>query len=112
MNQMGHPAVNLLGANARAIDQAITPSVPAYMTMGETGMEEMSEMRMAAPRNSIPMLGGKGQFGTIDMGGMFTLVKVRENLSGYEDPGDYQFPKGSVARRATGEELKHDGITA
>jgi hypothetical protein len=56
------------------------------------------------------MLMGKGQFGMIDMGGMFTLVKVRENLTGYADPGDYKFPPGSVASVASPDELKRDGI--
>jgi hypothetical protein len=44
---------------------------------------------MAMPRNSIPMLGGQGPFGTIDMGGMFTLVKVRDDMDYGRDPGWY-----------------------
>ena len=52
--------------------------LPSYMTMGENGMGDMGEMQMPVPKNSIPMLMGKGQFGMIDMGGMFTVVKVRE----------------------------------
>jgi hypothetical protein len=82
--------------------------MPNYMTMGTSGMGDM--MHMAAPPNSIPMLGGKGQFGAIDMGGMFTLIKVREKLTGYDDPGDYKFPPGSVAVKATDDELRRDGI--
>jgi hypothetical protein len=70
----------------------------------------MAEMSMGAPKNSIPMMGGKGQFGTIDMGGMFTLVKVREQITGYDDPGDYKFPPGTVAAEATSEELRRDGV--
>ena len=36
----------------------------------------------------IPMVGGAGPFGTITMGGMFTILKVRENLASYDkDPG-------------------------
>jgi hypothetical protein len=32
------------------------------------------------------------------MGGMFTIVKIRENLRSYdEDPGWYQHPAGTVA---------------
>jgi manganese oxidase len=110
MNQMGHSTPNLIGVNGDAIDKAVTPVVPSYMTMGTNGMEEMSEMQMGSAKNSIPMLGGVGQFGTIDMGGMFTVVKVRENLTGYGDPGDYHFPAGTVARKATADELRHDGI--
>ncbi len=110
MNQMGHNVPNMIGVDAVAIDRVVQPVLSNYMTMGTNGMEEMAEMSMAAPKNSIPMLGGKGQFGTIDMGGMFTIVKVREQLTGYDDPGDYQFPPGTVAAEATKDELRRDGI--
>jgi hypothetical protein len=43
---------------------------------------------------------GSGQFGPIEMGGMFTVMKVREGLAhdDYVDPGPYKHPEGSVAR--------------
>jgi hypothetical protein len=56
------------------------------------------------------MLGGPGPFGYIDMGGMFTIVKVREGITSYEDPGWYRNPAGTVASRATAAELRADGI--
>jgi hypothetical protein len=39
------------------------------------------------------------------MGGMFTLLKVREGLGrhDYKDPGWYQHPPGTLAREWTGE---------
>ena len=45
------------------------------------------------------MMTGTGQFGPIEMGGMFTVLKIREGLArdDYRDPGPYQFPKGTVA---------------
>ena len=44
---------------------------------------------------------GKGPFGNIEMGGMFTVVKVRDNLRSYDkDPGWYKHPKGTVAYRS------------
>jgi hypothetical protein len=51
------------------------------------------------------MMTGTGQFGEIEMGGMFTLIKVREGLArgDYRDPGHYRHPKGSVAYEWTGE---------
>jgi hypothetical protein len=113
MNQMGHNVPNMIGVDARAIDKAVQALLPGYVTMGTNGMGDMADMAdmgMAVPKNSIPMLGGKGQFGTIDMGGMFTLVKVREELSGYDDPGDYKFPPGTVSVAATGAELRRDDI--
>ncbi len=110
MNQMGHNVPNLIGANDRAIAKSIESSLPDAMTMGAAGMGDMADMKMPTPPNSVPMLGGKGQFGTIDMGGMFTLVKVREKIAGYDDPGDYAFPPGTVASVATADELRRDGI--
>jgi FtsP/CotA-like multicopper oxidase with cupredoxin domain len=110
MNQMGHDVPNVLGVDTRGLDKRIDPLLPGFMSMGETGMDDMAGMQMSVPPNSIPMSGGKGRFGFIDMGGMFTLVKVRDRLTGYEDPGDYDFPPGSVAVAATADELRRDGI--
>jgi L-ascorbate oxidase len=71
---------------------------PDGMVMGNTGMA-MGSMEMPAPDNTLPMMTGSGQFGPIEMGGMFTVVKVREGLArdDYRDPGPYHFPGGSVA---------------
>jgi hypothetical protein len=78
------------------IDQKIDELVPGYMPMGVTGMGDMPDM--GGPRNSLFMAGGDGPFGTIFMGGMFTIVKIREHLASYdEDPGWYQNPPGTVA---------------
>ena len=44
------------------------------------------------------------------MGGMFTIIKVRDKLSGTADPGWYAAPKGTVASEATDAELARDGI--
>jgi hypothetical protein len=112
MNQMGHGVPNMVGVKAGDLDKRVRSLLPGYMTMGATGMGDMGDMKMPVPKNSIPMLFGKGQFGVIDMGGMFTVVKVREQLNGYEDPGDYQFPAGSVAAVATPDQLRHDGVDA
>ena len=46
------------------------------------------------------MMMGKGQFGNIEMGGMFTVIRIRDRLSSYDkDPGWYSYPKGTVAYR-------------
>jgi hypothetical protein len=111
MNQMGHNIPNMVGVKPGGLDNRVRSLLPAYMTMGEKGVGEMADMQMPVPANSIPMRMGKGQFGTIDMGGMFTIVKVREHVSGYDDPGDYAFPAGSVATAAGDDELRRDGIT-
>jgi FtsP/CotA-like multicopper oxidase with cupredoxin domain len=108
MNAMGHEVPNLIGLKQDDLVEKITNLVPDYMAMGETGMAEMSEMSrmmdMPLPENTLPMMTGMGQYGAIDMGGMFSMVKVRENLArnDYKDPGSYQHPKGTVAYEYTG----------
>ena len=75
------------------------------MPMGENGMADMGEMEMPLPDNTLPMMTGFGQFGAIEMGGMFSVVKVREGLSAtdYADPGWYKHPEGTVAYEWTGD---------
>jgi hypothetical protein len=79
--------------------RAIRKLVPDYMPMGSAGMAEMGEMEMPMPDNTLPMMTGFGQFGPLEMGGMFSVVKVREGLArdDYRDPGHYQNPPGTVA---------------
>jgi hypothetical protein len=59
----------------------------------------MGAMEMPMPDNTLPMMTGFGQFGPIEMGGMFTVMKVREGLTAndYRDPGPYKNPEGSGA---------------
>jgi FtsP/CotA-like multicopper oxidase with cupredoxin domain len=100
MNPMGHNVANTLGVNQQRLEQNIKTLIPGYMAMGETGMAEHAEHagHMQGPQNTLPMMMGKGPFGNIEMGGMFTVVKVRDRLSSYnEDPGWYRHPEGSVA---------------
>jgi hypothetical protein len=113
MNQMGHDWPNMLGVDPRGLDQRIRALLPAYMTMGETGMAEMGQMAdpMPVPPNSIPMKGREGPFDTIAMGGLVNILKVRDRLASYgEDPGWYDHPKGTVARVASAADLRRDGI--
>jgi hypothetical protein len=39
---------------------------------------------------------------------MFTIVKVRENLTSYEDPGWYETPPGTLAILASNDEMERD----
>jgi FtsP/CotA-like multicopper oxidase with cupredoxin domain len=110
MNQMGHDAANLIGADTSGLDGRLGSVVPGTMAMGKAGMGEMATMRMAQPDNSIAMLGGDGPHGTIDMGGMFTLLKIRGHLTGEGDPGWYEPPPAELASEATADELARDGI--
>ena len=104
MNAMGHNVPNLIGVDHRGIAQKIIKLVPDYMVMGERGMADMGEMEMPLPDNTLPMMTGAGPFGPMEMGGMFTVVKVREGLArnDYRDPGWYKHPPGTVAREWNG----------
>ena len=99
MNAMTHDIPNVLGAQPKAFADKMNKLVPGYMQMGENGMHAMTDMNMGLPKNTLPMMAGEGQFGPVGMGGMFTLLKVRDTLpQGYDaDPGPYQFPAGTVA---------------
>jgi len=99
MNAMGHGLPNALGADLGASETKIRKLLPDYMAMGEKGMAEMQEMaeHMQGPENTLPMMGGMGPFGPLEMGGMFTLLKVRDHLHDYSDPGWYEQPQGTRA---------------
>jgi hypothetical protein len=74
------------------------------MVMAERGMADMTEMEMPLPDNTEPMMGGTGPFGSVEMGGMFSVLKVRKDQQpgDYQDPGWYQHPQGTVAFEWTG----------
>ena len=99
MNAMGHEVKTFIGVNKRGLARSIRRMVPDYMPMGSAGMAEMGEMEMPMPDNTLPMMTGFGQFGPMEMGGMFSVIKVREGLGrdDYKDPGPYEHPEGSVA---------------
>jgi hypothetical protein len=81
MNAMGHNLPTMIGVDHRGIAEKIIKLVPDYMVMGERGMADMGEMQMPLPDNTLPMMSGAGPFGPIEMGGMFTVVKIREGLA-------------------------------
>jgi len=97
MNQMDHTVPNLTGVDQSGIEEKVRNLLPGYMAMGQNGMGDM--MDMGRPPNTLPMMTGNGQFGTLDMGGMFTVVKVREGITSYADPGPYKNPPGTVAHK-------------
>jgi len=110
MNQMGHGFPIMIGMDPGDLDAKVRRLLPDYMTMGQTGMGDMAEMGMPMPENSIPMVGAPGPFDYITMGGMFTIVKIREAITSYEDPGWYGHPDGTVAAPAPEEDLGQDSI--
>jgi FtsP/CotA-like multicopper oxidase with cupredoxin domain len=112
MNAMGHGVPNMLGVDQSGIEEKVQQLVPEYMAMGKDGMaEHAAHMAMGAmelPRNTLPMMMGEGPFGLLEMGGMFTVVKIRANLApgDYRDPGWYKHPPGTQAWLASADEMK------
>ena len=94
----------------------VTNKLPEHtsMVMGERGMADMAEMEMPIPDNTARMMTGEGPFGSVEMGGMFSMVKVRKGqLPGdYKDPGWYQHPAGTVAYEWTGSALEAERSTS
>ena len=107
MNAMGHGIPNPIGVDQAGVEKDIRAVLPGYMAMGKNGMAEHSGHiamgMLQGPENTLAMMGGKGPFGPLDMGGMFTVLKVRDDLAvgDYGDPGWYPSPKGSVATRVS-----------
>jgi hypothetical protein len=78
--------------------------IPDYMVMGERGMADMTEMQMPLPDNTVPMMTGDGPYGSVEMGGMFSVLKVRRDQKpgDYRDPGWFKQPPGTQAVEWTG----------
>ncbi len=105
MNAMGHEIPNTLGVDQTGIDKEIQKILPGFMPMGRYGMAEHQDHvdmgHHQGPENTLPMMTGVGPYGNIEMGGMFTTVKVRDNLQpgDYSDPGWYNAPKNTIASK-------------
>jgi len=104
MNAMGHDLANPVGVKVSDEARQLTKLLPGYQPMGEAGMAEHA-MHVAmghheGPENTLPMMVGQGPYGPIEMGGMFTMVKVRDDLpkGQFSDPGWFKPPAEHVAR--------------
>ena len=106
MNAMSHDIPNMIGVDQQSVSDKIQRLVPGYMAMGSTGMAEhaLRAEHMKGVPNTLPTMTGQGPFGPLEMGGMFTVIKVREGLTSYADPGWYDHPEGTVARKVKGAE--------
>ena len=104
MNAMGHDVPTFIGVDKRKLTGMIREHQPEYMPMCTAGMADMGEMEMPLPDNTIPMMNGWGPHGPIEMGGMFSVVKVRQGIAAddYADPGWYENPPGTQAYEWTG----------
>lgn len=104
MNAMGHNVPTMIGVDQRGVAERINKVVPDYMVMGDRG-QSMGGMEMPIPENTLPMMAGEGPFGGVEMGGMFTLLKVRadQKPGDLKDPGWFKHPPGTVAYEWQGE---------
>ena len=105
MNAMGHDVPTMIGVDHRDLARKITHLIPDYMVMSERGMADMAEMEMPLPDNTVAMMTGEGPFGSVEMGGMFSVLKVRSDQKpgDYKDPGWYKHPPGTIAFEYAGE---------
>lgn len=119
MNQMQHEMPNLTGISKGDLENRIQKYFPDFLgLMNINGMVHMFEMygstkemgeKIRLPANLSP-IGNPGPFGVIEMGGMFTILKVRQGLTSYVDPGWYKHPEGSVAEsihKGQRQEMQH-----
>jgi FtsP/CotA-like multicopper oxidase with cupredoxin domain len=101
MNAMGHGVPNMLGAQQP--EAQINKVLPGYMAMGESGMAEHqvhTDMgHMPGPENTLPMMMGEGRYGKLEMGGMFSMVRVRDQLGSVADL--YGAPEGTQAKKVS-----------
>lgn len=116
MNQMQHDIPNITGIDKKGIEERIKKFFPNFIgLMNINGMGEMFEMYGSArapamlakrefPANMSP-IGNPGPFGVIELGGMFTVFKVREDITSYADPGWYQQPAGTSVEVVKGYRL-------
>lgn len=112
MNQMVHDLPNITGINKEDLDSRIRNFFPNFIgLMNINGMGEMFEMygskkmphmnsmnhgmaKQDFPPNLSP-IGSPGPHGVLELSGMFTVLKVRNDLLNYNDPGWYQQPEGT-----------------
>jgi len=119
MNQMQHDLPNLTGINKQGIEERIRQFFPNFMgLMNINGMGDMFEMygthdmmdmgiEMKYPQNISP-IGSPGPFGVIEMSGMFTIFKVRDNLTSYVDPGWYKHPPGTSVESVNMKDMQYN----
>lgn len=78
MNAMSHTIPTTLGVEQADLANQISSFAPNYRAMGGAGgtMDGM-QMNLPLPANTLPMMTGTGPHGDIEIGGMFTVMKIR-----------------------------------
>ena len=122
MGPMGHEIPNTIGVDQKEIAARIRKQLPGFMAMGEHGMSEHQEHvqmgHMPGPDNTLAMMAGTGPFGNVEMGGMFTTIKVRDDVaaSDFRDPGWIRLPEREIASRVSsdpnfGSPIRRSGVS-
>ena len=70
----------MIGVKPGKLDAKVQRLLPGYMTMGETGMGDMGEMEMPRAQEQHPDGRRTRPVRLHHMGGMFTILKVRDTL--------------------------------
>ena len=114
MNQMGHEFPNMVGVKPGGLDEKVRPLLPGYMTMGHTGMD-MGRMAEVMPMPAEQHPDERGTWApsgtTSRWAACSPSSKCGTGLESYDqDPGWYQHPAGTVALKASEQELQRDGI--
>lgn len=103
MGPMAHDIENPLGVKQSDLTEQIRKHTPDVMLMGQFGMAshaahtQMGHVKV--PVNTLPMMDGKGPFGPLEMGGMFTVIKVRDQLDAQSAHSWYDSPKHEIASK-------------
>lgn len=101
MNGMMHGLPNMMNVKlSKETIAKIRKHLPEFMPMGLAGMGSMFTGKPIknGPSHFLPY-GAQGPFGIIDMGGMFTVFKVREEINDCEEVGWYHHPFGTTAHK-------------
>lgn len=94
-------------SNEKALTISVSLAVQKQLVAGTTLAVTLEPKRdgmhtdsghMKGPENTLSMMAGKGPYGRLEMGGAFTVVRVRDEVTpDYRDPCWYRPPQGTVA---------------
>jgi FtsP/CotA-like multicopper oxidase with cupredoxin domain len=104
LNTAGHNVQSMIGVDQRGVAERIANLVPGYIAENKKGSAADST-KLPLPENTLPVRTGDGPFGNLEMGGMFTILKIRKDQKpgDYTDSGWYEHPQGSVAYEWNGD---------
>ena len=105
MNAMGHGVPTMIGVDHRDVAKKITEPHARLHGDGRQGHARHGRDGDAAARQHAADDDRPGPFGPIGMGGMFSVVKVRDDVKrgDFKDPGPYKHPAGTLASEYTAE---------